>query len=318
MDLEGELVQLLGSDGLEIRIKEKITTFHGFLTREAAVRLIARENRILKNEPVKIRDIVPKSRNITIEAVVRKVWPVARYSSGKLSRAVEVNDDSGSAPLVLWNEDTEISLRRGDRVAISGCYEKNGEIHLGSGGSIKLVEDAGFADFSDLKEGENVHVRGIVSSIEGYDAFVHGMNTSKAFSFLISDGSVEKRAIIWEEQERGEKLREGDEIIIEDCLVNKGNLELSSDARILSRRNMVTGILEKMESMDEKMHVKISGREMELDRGNAMRFLGVSVANDINLSTVVEIKKEIFLNSRIAVKINKGEVLNACIKLESC
>ena len=64
--------------------------------------------------------------------------------------------------------------------------------------------------------------------------------------------------------------------------------------------------------------VEVNGRELQLDRGNALKFLGVEIADDIDLCTVVSLKKDSLLNKRIAVKIDDQRVLNACIKLESC
>jgi hypothetical protein len=151
-------------------------------------------------------------------------------------------------------------------------------------------------------------VRGRITKLEGFDAFVHGMNTSKAFSFMISDGKDERRVIIWEESERGEKLKEGDEVLVEDGLVNNSNIDLSSDARILARRNMLIGNVKKFECVDEILHMDVNGKELVLERKNALCVLGVDVAEDINLSTVATLKKDNIINNRIALRIENGQV----------
>jgi hypothetical protein len=311
MDLEEELLKNISSDELELQIAQKIESFHGFLTREVAVRLIARENGLLKEKEKEYRlSEIPKGeRKVSFKAEVKKVWPVAEYSSGKKSRVVEVHDGT-TVPLILWNDDVKLAskLRSRDRIEVKGAYEKNGELHLSYSGKLKRVEEAEFTPLKELAEGEYVHVRGRITRIEGFDAFVHGMNTSKAFSFMMSDGETERRIIIWEESARGEKLKEGDEVLIEDGLVNNSNIDLSSDARILSRRNMVIGKVKKLECEDEMLHVDISGKEMVLERRNAMKVLGVEVAEDISLTTVVALKKDNIINNRIALRVENGQV----------
>lgn len=317
MGLEEELQNQLGKNELEIKIAEKIKSYYGFLTREAAVKIIAREKDLLKDEIKKIAEISKGSKRISLEVKVRKVWPVAKYQSGKISKTVEIEDNSGTASLILWNNDSKIALRSNDKIKLIGCYEKGGEIHLGYNGKIELIEKAEFADFANFVDGSQVHVKGKITNIEGYDAFVQGINTSKAFSFMISDGKNERRVIIWEDQERGEKLKKDDELIIEDCLINKGNIELSNEAKILARRDMLIGNLKKIECVYEDLNIEIDGKELTLDRLNALKFFGLTISQDILLSTVVSIKKDEYINSKIAVKMNNGEVLNACIKLES-
>ena len=321
MDLEGDLKKLMGEDELEIQIRQKISSFHGFLTREVALKLIAKEKGVLKREEktYKLKEIPKGEKKVSFSAKVKKIWPKATYSSGKISRVIEVEDESGTMPLILWNEDAELAtgLRSKDLICVKGAYEKNGELHFGYGGKLEVAEREPFTPLSELVNGEMVHVKGNITKIEGYDSFVHGLNTSKAFSFWISDGT-ERRVIIWEKQERGENLKGGDEVIIEDGLVNNDNIDLSSDARILSRRNMVMGTVRKFDCVDENLVVLIDENEIELDRENALRFMGVKVAKDINLSTVVSLKKDSLLNSKIAVKIDNQRVINACVKLESC
>lgn len=309
MDLEAELLKIIDSDDLEVEIKQKINSFHGFLTREAAIRLIAKEHGLLKEKVYRLAEIPKESKKVSFSATVKKIWPAAAYSSGKQSRVVEVHDDI-SMPLILWNDDVRLAegLRSGDRIMVKGAYEKNGELHLGYSGKLKIDERAAFVPLDELIDGENVHVRGKINRVEGYDAFVHGINTSKAFSFIITDGTNERRVVIWENTERGERLKDGDEVIIEDGLVNNGNIDLSSDARILARRNTVIGEVTRFDYEGDRLFVTIGGKEMELDRRNALRLMKVDVADDIDLSTVATLKKDSILNSKIAVKIENGQV----------
>jgi len=317
MDVEAELLKSMEKEELKDEIRQKIESFHGLLTREVAMRLIAKEKGLLKEEEkrYKLSEIPKGTRKISFTASVKKIWPIANYSSGKRSRVAEVKDESGEMPLILWNEDIELAkgLHPRDEISVRGAYEKGGELHLGYSGGIDVTCRAPFPELSALQDGEVTHVRGFVSATEGVDSFVSGTRTQQAFSFLITDGKTKRRCVMWGNLGRGEKLKEGDEVLIEDALVDKGNIEISSSARILVRRpkDMLLGRIEKLECKDETLLADVEGKAITLDRGNALRLMGVEAADDIALSTVVTLKKDILLNNKIALEIEEknGQIL---------
>lgn len=310
MDLEAELLKSISVDELELKVKEKVRSFHGFLTRDVALRLIAKERGLLKQEDREYElAAIPKGeKKISFKASVKRIWPVAEYSSGKRSRVVEVGDGSGTRPLVLWNDDVELagSLRLNDRIAVSGAYEKGGELHLGYSGRLEVTEKAGFVPLSELKDNETAHVRGFIAEMEGPDEFVRSGRAERGFSFILSDGLDERRCVIFEGLDRAEKLRKGDEVIIEGARISYGNIELGSGSRIRSRRasEMLLGTIRKLDCEGERLVVGTEDREVAFDRENGLRFLGVSVADDITLATVVSLKKDSVLNTRIAVRLD--------------
>jgi hypothetical protein len=309
MDLEEELLKSTSKDELELQVSEKIDSFHGFLTREVAIRLIAKEKGLLKIEEkaCKLAEIPKGEKRISFNAKVRRVWPVATYSSGKKSRVVEVEDETGAKPLVLWNQDVELAskLRAHDGISVRGSYEKNGELHLGYSGSLEVVDKAAFSDLEALAEGETVHLRGVVSRVEGYDGFVRGARTIQGFAFIVSDGKNERRCILFEGLERSERIRPEDEIIIESAGIRNGNVEIGEHCRILTRRSreMLLGEITALECAGDALSVRVGEKEALLERESALRLMGVEAAPDIALSTVVSLKKESLLNSRIALRI---------------
>ncbi|HID73235.1 TPA: hypothetical protein EYP38_04800, partial [Candidatus Micrarchaeota archaeon] len=229
MDVETSLLGVMGREKLEEEVAIRIEKFHGLLTRDVALRLLAKEKGILKKEhkQSRISEIEKGQGRISVNARVRKVWQAATYSSGKRSRTVELEDDTGAMPLILWNEDADNGkgLRRGDRITVRGAYERGGELHLGYSGSIGLDERSGFTGFGDLKDGEYAHVRGTVTMTEGSDRFIRECApTRRGYSFFISDGNKEIRCVIWEGRDRGSSISEGDEVILENALANKGEL----------------------------------------------------------------------------------------------
>ncbi|MFH1393397.1 MAG: hypothetical protein ABII71_03865 [Candidatus Micrarchaeota archaeon] len=314
MDLESSLLGLLGRQELEDEIASRIEKFHGLLTREVAIRLIAKEKGLLNKDdgPVKVSGIEKGQRKITVCADVRRVWPIATYSSGKRSRVVDIEDESGVMPLILWNEDAERgkSLRKGDRITVLGAYERGGELHLGHSGDIRLDERSGFTDLGELESGKYVHVRGVVTRTEGWDRFIRGCApTRKGYSFFITDGKREIRCVIWEGVERGAGISAGDEIILENALANGGEVGISNEGRILSRRRegMLLGAIERIECRNGELLVTVGGKHAVLDRKNALKFLDVEVADDIPLETVATLKKDSMLNSSVALKAKEKD-----------
>jgi len=311
MDLEQLLLQTLSESQLEELVAERIAQFHGLLTREVAMKLIAKEKGLLKEEEkkAKLAEIQTGEKRLVIEAKVKKVWQLAQYKSGKKSRVIELEDETGAKPLVLWNEDTDIakSLRPRDSVVVKGAYERNGELHLGYSGSVDILQREGFTDLSALKENEYAHVKGYVTKVGGYDRFVDGTTSKVAFLIDISDGKTQAQALIWGKPERGRSLALGDEIILENALVKKGRLELSEDGRIFSRRKerVLLGKIERLELEGDGITVSVGDRQAVFDRENALRFMGMELAQDITLGTALNLKKDYLLNTDVALRIKE-------------
>jgi hypothetical protein len=221
-------------------------------------------------------------------------------------------------PLIFWNKDTALvkGLRAKDRISVSGTYEKSGELHFGYGGKFEVEEKAGFSDLGQLDDDETVHLKGRISMVEGYDRFVRNGRTSMAFSFIVSNDKIDRRAVIWEKIERGESLKEGDEVIMEGAHVTRGDIDLDMASRIKIRRkdDMLMGELRSLECEGDSLVAAIGDRTVPLDRKNALKLIGAKVADDIALSTVVELKRDKLLNNKIAVKIEEkdGQVLIRC------
>jgi hypothetical protein len=315
MDIESLLLETLSTEQLEERIALKIKHFHGLLTREVAMKLIAKEKGLLKEkeEKTKLKDVEAGTRKLILEGKVKKVWPLAVYKSGKRSRVVEIEDETGSMPLVLWNDDVALAsrLRSRDAILVKGANERGGELHLGYSGALELLERAPFSDLSELKASEFNHISGFVSRIDGFDRFVDEKTAGFGFSFYVTDGAKDVQVIIFGNPDRGRVLKEGDEVILENALEKNGRLELSSEARILSRRakSMLLGSLEKLEETDDRLRVVVGEREVEFDRENALKFLGVVVADDIKLSTLINLKKDYLLNTNVAIRIKETDGL---------
>ncbi len=310
MDLEAELLKTISKEELESEITEKIRSFQGLLTRDVALRLIAKEKGLLKAEEEKeyaLGQIPRGAKKVTFRASVSRIWPVADYASGKRSRVVEVSADGTTMPLVLWNQDTDLGkgIRLKDEIVVKGAYESNGEMHLGYSGRIEVSKHATFSELDNLIEGERAHVRGFVSKVSGYGAY----RNSRAFMFTLSDGKAETQCIVLEGPERAANLREGDEMILEGAQVGEGKLLVDDSSRMHMRRTkeMLIGEIKMLECDGEKLIAKVGDRTLSLDRQNALRLIQVDAADDIALSTIVSLKKHALINTKIALKAQEKD-----------
>jgi len=303
MDAEEALLSAMGKDEIEEAVNEKIDKFHGFLTREVAMKLIAKEKGLLKEEEkiVKLNEITDDMKNASVIVAVERIYPVADYRNGKKSRRIVVKDESAERTLVLWNDDVDLTfkMRTGDILELRGIYEKEDELHLGYSGIMKTRKRAEFSDIHAIEGKEKVHVRGYVSRISGqkYDKFV----------FYVSDGKNEAECIIAEDSSRGNALKEGDEIILEGAMVRNGKLEMHGRSRILIRRKekILLGKVLAMNYKNKEMEVIVGKEKLLLDRENSLRFMGIKAAKDLELSTLVTLKKDDFLNRNVHMKITR-------------
>jgi hypothetical protein len=301
-----ELLDKMGKEALEERIRGKISEFQGLLTREAAMKLIASEEGLIEKEKeavYSIKDIPRDARGINLIAKVTKILSKVTTTSQKSYRDMQVNDGSGTMTLRLWGKDIDFfsKVKIGDEIEIKNAYEKMDMLSLSFKGEIALHRKAPFMHFGEAKDGEFVNVKGTITKIEGMRP---KEGTGKiSFAFFVSDGESERRCIIWEMPERGSKLAAGDEIIIENALSKNSELQLSYNSRMLVKSvSAIRGKVEELEPVGEEAKIVVAGRRLVLDRPNALKLLGVSVAKDIALSTILTIKKSFLLNTDVALK----------------
>lgn len=258
-----ELLKSMGKDGLEEEVNKRISSFNGLLTRDIAMKMIAREKGIYKTNPSAGSDFIGS----TFTAVIRRILPEENYNSGKKSRAMEIQDsvpDGKTHVLRLWNGDVLLfaKLRVGDEIAIRGAYEKNGVLNLGYSGKVSISKSAPFAKIADLQsiaESPAVSVRGTVISLNP------GI-------FEISDG-VCSITVFGNTQ----TLAVGDMVILENASADSGNLRLSGNSRLLVKKQKSAGTV--------------------MSRKEALESIGVKVADGISIETIVNLKKSSLSNA---------------------
>ncbi|MEM4165864.1 MAG: hypothetical protein QW153_03360 [Candidatus Bilamarchaeaceae archaeon] len=302
MGLEEELLKIMTKEELQKEVARTIGDFHGFLTKQAALKVIAAEKGLIKKEIKSINSIAPNSKNINLSCIVVSVGQLKKYPSGTSSRIVSIKDESGSAQLLLWNDDAEeaAGLKAGDRIEIVNAYEKDGKINLGYAGYYKIVEKASFSPLADVfsHDGERLHFRNFISDVK---------KESTPKYFTISDGVENIICILESFPERIEKLASGREVVIENGLIKDGNIIIDSQSRLLVKKeNVVAGVLDNMEPYDNGIALTISGKRIVLQRSRAFEFLGVKEVPGLSLSTIINLKKNMFIGRNVVVETNGG------------
>lgn len=303
MNLEEELLKIMSKEELRSEIGKVVAEFHGFITKPAALKLIAAERGILKKEVATIGAITAGAKNINLSCVVKSIGPLKIYPTGNRSRTMAVEDSTGGVELLLWNEDAEeaAGIKAGDEVEINGAYEKNGKLSLGYSGYLKITKKASFTPIRDIKlfEGKRTHIRSFVSAIRGMG--------EDGFHFFISDGENEIECVLVAKQDAARRLREKKEIVVENGLIKEGRVLIDSESRLLAKKdNVAVGIVERMEPSGDGMLLVVSGTEIRLTRNAAFKLLGIKEVPGVELSTIINLKKNMFIGRNIVVELEGG------------
>lgn len=146
----------LQKEDIKEKIDEKMEEFEGLVSEEGAAHLVAKEHGIniaeTKNQDLKIDNIVPEMRKVSIKARVVNITEANTFErddgdEGKVQNMV-LGDDTGTIRLTLWDEQTEIAekVSKEDTIQISGAYtveDQNGnaEVRLGDEVQVKMIDE---------------------------------------------------------------------------------------------------------------------------------------------------------------------------------
>ncbi len=159
MDISDYLIKITGKSEKELKelIEEKKKSLGYLVDDEIALRLIAKDYGIIISEykpniEVKIEDLVPMMRNVTLIVTIDKILGIKEFikkdnNKGKVGKAI-IKDDTGSAFLVVWDDKAEFlhKLKPGTEILIKQAYTREGfdgslEIHIGDKGEIQVISE---------------------------------------------------------------------------------------------------------------------------------------------------------------------------------
>lgn len=217
-------------------IEEKRRNLGYLIDEDVALRLIARELGIFIHESsifteVKIKDLTPNMRSVTLSVTLEKNFGVKEFekkngSRGKVGRGL-VKDDTGSAFLVLWNDKAEIlhKLKLGAQINIKQGYTKEGlngslEIHVGERSTIEVLKEGG--------------IKGRILKI--YDPLEYIRNDGskvRLLCFTIGREEGEKKVFLWNPSEEFlKKLIEGVEVEIIEGRIKDKEIYINKDSHV--------------------------------------------------------------------------------------
>ncbi len=172
----------VGVNDLEDRIAAKRAKLSGLISKEGAAQVIAAELGVnFDNETLKIDELLPGMRNVSVVGKVLNLSPIRTFTTKKGEESKVVNfwlaDETSNVRVVLWDtnliamiEDGKVGV--GTVVELSNGTMRDSELHLGSFSEMKLseekidtvVKDKVFHEknISDFRKGENTGVRAFV------------------------------------------------------------------------------------------------------------------------------------------------------------
>lgn len=313
MDVYATLESTLGKEKVEEEIGKKLTDFHGLLTREVALKLIAKEHGLIKEEMVKINEIKPGMKRVILNGTISQIHKIVEYTFGKKCRTMTIKDETGTTTLTVWNDDVDIfsKLKVGDEIGVKNAYERLGSLNLGYNGSVEILKSAPYTKCDTLPENAPVNIRAFISHIQGTREYEKNGVKKQYYIFTVSDKTTEVRCIVWENLERTQKLAIGDEVIIQNATAKKNELHINANSRILARKlaHLISGKITEIGVKSNKLFLKIGDTELLFSREHALTFFGVTMHTDIDLETLIALKKESLLNTvqHIRCKEENGE-----------
>jgi replication factor A1 len=182
----------LTKDEAEKRIIEKQNELSNLVSKEGAAYIIAKElgielfpEKTQTQRRLEIKNILPKIRNLNLNARIVNIFPVKEFESkgrkGKVASVI-LGDQTGTIRMSLWDQQTEMidKLKPGMAVEVFGGYTReNGiggvEIRLSGRGGVKILEKSDLPEISkmrtqktlrksirDLRQGEFTELRASV------------------------------------------------------------------------------------------------------------------------------------------------------------
>jgi len=152
----------------EKRIAEKQKELSNLVSKEGAAYIIAKEmgielfpQKAESQRRLEIKNILPKIRNLNLEARIVNIFPAKEFESkgrkGKVASVI-LGDQTGTIRMSLWDQQTDMieKLKPGMAVEVFGGYTReNGiggvEIRLSGRGGVKILEQSDLPEIEKMK-----------------------------------------------------------------------------------------------------------------------------------------------------------------------
>ncbi|MDD5023290.1 MAG: hypothetical protein PHU63_03925 [Candidatus ainarchaeum sp.] len=310
MDYYSKLLSLMDKDELEKEISDKINEFHGYISREAAITLIAKNKKLYLPE-VKfsaISDLKENSGNINIIGKIISISETNFYSSGKKSKSIIIEKEGQQVSLILWEKDIALAnkIRLNDEVELRNVFYKNGRLTLGYKGSLSVYKKKGFQSINSLNSEGPFNVKGFISL---------SRDSSNAPLFSLSDSEGTILIVKTEHDSRFNSLMDKDELILENVHFKDGKLFVDKNSRILHRRpdNFLIGKINSINLKDNALEINLENKSITLEGEDIFLFFNLKPTS-LSLETLLALKRDSYLGKKVLIKFKK---INNIHKFES-
>jgi len=163
--VQEKLKELLGKR-YEEEIERVVNEFAGMISRDSAIKILAHENGLIKNEKRKIervKEILEMNnesninRSIDINLKIIKMFQKMETKSHTLQRILMKDEEGTEIMCVFWDEKiNELEMlipEENDLILISNSYVKNNEIHIGKYSKINIQKEKPLVPISKIKDG---------------------------------------------------------------------------------------------------------------------------------------------------------------------
>lgn len=167
---------------VESMVEAKRSKLSGLISKEGAAQVIASELGVsFEGEKLKIDELLPGMRNVSVVGKVINIFPVRSFKTKKGDESKVANfwiaDDTSNIKIVLWDTNHVSLIEKGEIaegtvVEIGNASMRDSELHLGNFSQIKPSKEIigevvtqkvlREKNISDFKTGENVSTRAFI------------------------------------------------------------------------------------------------------------------------------------------------------------
>ncbi|RLI88944.1 MAG: hypothetical protein DRO65_04520 [Candidatus Altiarchaeales archaeon] len=284
-------------------LKGKLELHAGFLTGITINPRIGIKPPEFKEELVKINQLSKDMENVNLICRVNSYFPPREFTkpSGEvgLRASFIAEDETGMIRVVLWDQASQLQLKRGDIVKIENGYVREGinqelELHVGKLGRVyKTDEKLDLEPLPDLEKLRVCDVKPDMTSINicGRVLQVYSQrvcSTGTVSSFLLGDETGMIRVVLWDQASQLQ-LKRGDIVKIENGyskanLDNEPEIHVGKYGKITVENDIEMPSLEEIESsiLKEKKiselelrdrYVKLRGKIVDIDDSKRLIYM---------------------------------------------
>lgn len=235
--VRAELEEKLGAEGLLARIAEKISEYHGLITKDAAEHLVALEVLGPRVRAATILQAKGTHSQCRLRVRVERIFlPKIFEGGGKsgMTQRFSASDHSGSATIVCYDDSCRMlneSVMSGDIVELEPVRHRGDEFHLSQGGKITPVQRGGRAKLAGSEGIGNFE--GEVAEFFGDYPYRKGTGSAMMSSFSLRDGNGSVRVVLWDSPSLSGKLLPGTQVGIENGVRRGAEIHIGAAGRLL-------------------------------------------------------------------------------------